>query len=76
MLLDGTARENVKENDEEWTDEGTWQVEENNVLVITYEEDIQKYEIIDVTPKFLDVIDLSSAFLGEGSRLFKTNVQP
>lgn len=67
----GSAHQQGSKPGEKWSDSGTWKIIPPDILSVSGDDFEQRFQLIHVTPNYLDMIDLSPDYMGQGSRFKK-----
>jgi uncharacterized caspase-like protein len=70
LRANGTFRDEGKTASDQWSAEGVWHID-NDLLILRADDDTQKYRIVRIRDKVMDLIDLSPEYLGQGTRFFR-----
>lgn len=68
---DTTATQKGWQPGENWSEQGNWIVKDGNILLLSGDGFKQEFKIINVTKEYLDMVDLSPGYYGQGSRFRK-----
>lgn len=70
LRANGTFLDEGKTANDQWSAQGVWHID-NDLLVLRADDDTQKFRIVRIRDKVMDLIDLSPEYLGQGTRFFR-----